>query len=199
MPHVGAHPPRQFAIRTDDAFINAFSPNFESVRFVLKVTNLNKFPASQREILGLAERYPAITVIDDYLEREEVLGLMASSDVYVSLHAAEGYGLTLLEAMSMGTPTICTGYSGNMDFTTEDNSWLVDYTMMATSEQTGPYPPGSVWASPDVESVIEIMRSIDNDRLQIEAKAKLASVEAREASSLERYAQRLDVQLKRVL
>jgi len=182
-----------------DAFVKAFGPDFNGVRFVLKVSNLNKFPASQREILGLAERYPAITVIDEYLEREEVMDLMASSDIYVSLHAAEGFGLTLLEAMALGTPTICTGYSGNMDFTTDANSWLVDYTMMATDAQTGPYPPGSVWASPDVESVVEIMRSIRRDPSQIRAKAELATFDAREAASLDRYARRLDAELRRVL
>lgn len=182
-----------------DAFVKAFGPRFEDVRFVLKVSNLNKFPASQREILGLAERYPAITVIDEYLERDQVMDLMASSDVYVSLHAAEGFGLTLLEAMALGTPTICTGYSGNMDFTTDENSWLVDYTMMATDAQTGPYPPGSVWASPNVDAVVEIMRSIRDDPAQIRVKADRADVDARKAASPETYAERLDEQLRRVL
>jgi hypothetical protein len=50
-----------------------------------------------------------------------------------------------------------------------------------------------------VESVIEIMRAVATDRAQIAAKAKLAEADAREASSLERYARRLDAQLKRVL
>ena len=117
-----------------DAFIGAFRPNFKDVRFVLKVSNLNKFPASQKEILGLADQYPAITVIDEYLTREDVMSLMAAADVYVSLHAAEGLGLTLLEAMAVGTPVICTGYSGNMDFTTSENSWLVGYDMMRRAD-----------------------------------------------------------------
>ncbi len=181
-----------------EAFINAFSPDFDGVRFVLKVSNLNKFPSSQAEILGLQDRYPAITVIDEYMTRDGVLDIMAAADIYVSLHAAEGYGLTLLEAMALRTPTICTAYSGNMDFTTATNSWLVDYDIISTDEPTGPYPEGSIWASPDVESATELLRHTATHRDEVDRKAKLARVDALEAASLDAYAQRLDAQLRRV-
>lgn len=181
-----------------DAFINAFSPTFDGVRFVLKVSNLNKFPASQAEILSLQEKYPAITVIDEYLTRDGVLDLMAAADVYVSLHAAEGYGLTLLEAMALGTPTVCTGYSGNMDFTTAENSWLVDFKMIATDEQTGPYPAGSIWASPNVDSATDLLRHVANNRDEVKAKGERARRDALDAASLGRYAERLDAQLRRI-
>jgi glycosyltransferase involved in cell wall biosynthesis len=182
-----------------NAFISAFAPDFDDVRFVLKVSNLNKFPASQREILGLQERYPAISVIDEYLSRDEVMDLMAAADVYISLHAAEGFGLTLLEAMALGTPVICTGYSGNMDFTNDTNSWRVGYEMMRTEERTGPYPEGSVWASPKIEDAIEAMRHIASNRSEIAVKAEHAYRDALEAASLDRYARRLDEHLRRVL
>jgi glycosyltransferase involved in cell wall biosynthesis len=182
-----------------DAFIAAFGPRFDGVRFVLKVSNLNKFPQSQKEILGLVDEYPAITVIDDYLSREDVLDLMAAADVSVSLHAAEGLGLTLLESMAMGTPVICTGYSGNMDFTTDTNSWLVGYDMMRTDERTGPYPEGSIWASPRVDDAADVMRHIGTHREEIAVKAAVAREDALHAASLERYAARLDAQLRRVL
>ena len=44
---------------------------------------------------------------------------MAACDCYVSLHRAEGFGLTLAEAMAIGKPAIATGYSGNVDFMNE--------------------------------------------------------------------------------
>lgn len=181
-----------------EAFINAFSPEFDGVRFVLKVSNLNKFPASQAEILSLQQKYPAITVIDEYLTRDGVLDLMAAADVYISLHAAEGYGLTLLEAMALGTPTVCTAYSGNMDFTNDANSWLVDYEMIATTEQTGPYPAGSIWASPNVDSATDLLRRAASNRDEVKVKAERARKDALEAASLERYAARLDAQLRRI-
>jgi glycosyltransferase involved in cell wall biosynthesis len=185
--------------KTLEAFVNAFGPNFSSVRFVLKVSNLNKFPASQSRIRRIAARYPAVTLIDGYWPRDRVLGLMSVADVYVSLHAAEGYGLTLLEAMAFGSPVICTGYSGNVDFTTTENSWLVDYRLIATDEQSGPYPPGSIWASPDVDSAADLMRAAYENPAQVEHKRRRAIIDARETASLERYATRLDQQLSRVL
>jgi glycosyltransferase involved in cell wall biosynthesis len=181
-----------------DAFIGAFAPTFEGVRFVLKVSNLNKFPASQAEILALQEKYPAITVIDEYLTRDGVLDLMAASDVYISLHAAEGYGLTILEAMALGTPSICTGYSGNMDFTSASNSWLVDFEIISTTEPTGPYPKDSVWASPNVDSATDLMRHLAEHRDVVAVKGERARTDALAASSLESYAARLDAQLRRV-
>jgi glycosyltransferase involved in cell wall biosynthesis len=185
--------------KTLEAFVNAFAPDFSGVRFVLKVSNLNKFPASQSRIRGIAERYPAVTLIDGYWARERVLGLMSVADVYVSLHAAEGYGLTLLEAMVFGSPVICTGYSGNVDFTTTENSWLVDYHLIATTEQSGPYPPGSIWASPDVDSAADLMRAAYHNPADVEHKRRRAMIDARETASLERYAQRLDDELQRIL
>lgn len=189
---------RKNPVRAIQAFINAFGPTFSGVRFILKVTNLNKFPASQAEIMALKAKYPAIEVIDQYLDRDDVLDLMATADVYVSLHSAEGYGLTLLEAMALGTPTICTGYSGNMDFTSDTNSWLVDYEIVSTDEQTGPYPVGSIWARPSLESATSMMRQAFDDRAGVAAKAGLARSDALEAASLEKYAARLDAELRRV-
>ncbi len=181
-----------------EAFLKAFGPDFDDVRLVVKVSNLNKFPASKAKLEELAATTPVITLIDEYFARDRVLDLMAAADVYVSLHAAEGFGLTLLEAMALGTPVIATAYSGSMDFTTEANSWLVDYDLMATTEQTGPYPPGSVWASPRVDSAVDYMRAVAADRSAVAAKAERARTDALAATSLDAYAARLDEQLRRV-
>ena len=55
--------------------------------------------------------------------------LFARADCYVSLHRAEGFGLTLAEAMALGKPVIATGFSGNTDFMTPANSYLVDWKL----------------------------------------------------------------------
>ena len=183
-----------------EAYVKAFdSIGYSGVRFVLKVSNLNKFPASQARIRDLASRTDSITVIDEYFPRDRVMDLMSVADVDVSLHAAEGFGLTLLEAMALGTPVICTAYSGNMDFSSPENSWLVDFTMMKTEEPTGPYPTGSIWASPNLDSVIDLMRHVREHPEEVERKRVNARRDALEAASLERYAARLDQQLRRVL
>lgn len=184
---------------TLEAFINAFGPKFEGVRFILKAHNLHKFPESERRLRQLAAENSAITIMEDYLPRTKLLALMALADVYVSLHAAEGFGLTLLEAMALGTPVICTAFSGNMDFTNKDNSWLVDYTLISLTEPGGPYPAGTSWARPSLESAVYLMREAANDRVGVSRKAGQAVKDAISAASLERYAARLDTQLRRVL
>ena len=55
--------------------------------------------------------------------------LMSYCDAYVSAHASEGWGLPLSDAMMARKPVIATGYSGNMDFMTPHNAYLVDYTI----------------------------------------------------------------------
>lgn len=181
------------------AFIEAFGPNFDGVRFVMKVSNLNKLPVDRDHLMPLVETTDAITVIDRYLDHEAVYDLMAAADVYVSLHAAEGYGLTILEAMSLGTPAICTGYSGNMDFTTRENSWLVDYELVRTKQLAGPYPAGSTWAMPDLGSAVAAMRRAAWNTEEVADKAAAGRRDALEAASLDRYANALSENLRRVM
>ena len=59
-------------------------------------------------------------MIDGYLDTATSGALMAHADCYISLHRAEGLGLTMAEAMSLGKPVIATAYSGNMDFMTPE-------------------------------------------------------------------------------
>jgi len=182
-----------------EAFIAAFGPDFDGVRFVVKASNLNKLPVDRDRLMRIAAATDAITVIDRYLDHDAVHDLMATADVYVSLHAAEGYGLTILEAMSLGTPAMCTAYSGNMDFTTAENSWLIDYELIRTEEIAGPYPAGSIWAQPDIRQVVETMRHAASHPQDVEEKAAAAQVDAREAASLSRYASKLGAHLRRIL
>ena len=67
--------------------------------------------------------------------------MIASCDCYVSLHRSEGFGLTMAEAMYFGRPVIATGYSGNLDFMTEENSYLVPHTLVEIGPDANPYPP----------------------------------------------------------
>ena len=85
---------------------------------------------------------------------------MGLCDCYVSLHRSEGLGLTMAEAMALGKPVIATGYSGNVDFMTPENSYLVNYTVGAVPRGADPYPKGSPWAEPDLDDAAELMRRV---------------------------------------
>ena len=99
-------------------------------------------------------------MIDRALPREQKDALIGACDCYVSLHRAEGFGITLAEAMALGKPVIGTGYSGNLDFMTPENSWLVDYELVRIGEDAEPYPADGVWAQPDTDQTPRFMREV---------------------------------------
>jgi glycosyltransferase involved in cell wall biosynthesis/2-polyprenyl-3-methyl-5-hydroxy-6-metoxy-1,4-benzoquinol methylase len=143
------------------AFKEAFSKaeRRQQVRLVIKAANLDRFPheaarlrAEMREVNGI--------LIESYLDRPRVNALLNQCDVYLSLHRAEGYGLTLAEAMALGKPVIATAYSGNMDFMTPANSYLVPCHLVELERDYPPYEKGSVWAEPDAGAAAEILRQV---------------------------------------
>ena len=98
------------------------------------------------------------------MNRADLLGFLAASDAYVSLHRAEGFGLPLAEAMLLGKPAVATNYSGNLDFMTPRNSWLVDFRRVALDRGHRPYPAGGTWAEPDLDHAAEQMRHVYRHR-----------------------------------
>jgi hypothetical protein len=82
----------------------------------------------------------------------------------VSLHRAEGFGLTVAEAMALGKPVISTAYSSTLEFTNEANSFLVPAQLVEIGEGANPYPPRSRWAEPDVDAAAAQMTRVYADR-----------------------------------
>jgi glycosyltransferase involved in cell wall biosynthesis len=52
--------------------------------------------------------------------------------------------------MAEGKAVVATGWSGNLDFMTPDDSVLVDYALVPVNDPQGLYR-GGVWAEPDVQ------------------------------------------------
>lgn len=140
------------------AFRNAFQKN-DPVGLVIKCSNPQIDPVNF-QILKEAAQDKRIHIIDSYLKREEVAGLMNACDAYVSLHRAEGFGLTMAEAMTLGKPVVATNYSSNTDFMDEENSFPVNYKMVKIRQDYGPYRKGNVWAEPDEGDAVRKMRLV---------------------------------------
>jgi glycosyltransferase involved in cell wall biosynthesis len=142
-----------------EAFKRAFSPG-EGPQLLIKTINGPLRPLAEEEVLWAAHGRSDIHVIDRSLSSAELSGLMAACDCYASLHRAEGFGLTMAEAMAIGKPVIATGYSGNVDFMNADNSLLVDYSIGRVGPECEIYPPEGEWADPSVEHAAELMRRV---------------------------------------
>src|SRR5690606_17608964 len=112
-----------------EAFRKAF-PGDEPVRLIVKTQNRdNVFDPVQERIWNRVEaicaRDPRIVVMNETLTYEALVKLKAGSDCYISLHRSEGWGFGMIEAMNLGVPVVCTAYSGNMDFCSDETAWLV--------------------------------------------------------------------------
>ncbi len=80
-----------------------------------------------------------IVVMTETLTAPEMAGLIDAADVVLSLHRSEGFGLLLAQAMLAGKPVIATNWSGNCDFMSEENSFLVPYTLVPVKDPQGIY------------------------------------------------------------
>jgi glycosyltransferase involved in cell wall biosynthesis len=103
----------------------------------------------------------------------------------VSLHRAEGFGYTMAESMWAAKPVIATSYSGNLDYMTERNSYLVDYRLVPIGPGHAPYPPYGVWAEPDVDHAARLMREVFDEREEALRRGRVAAVDIRASHSPE--------------
>jgi len=141
------------------AFKRAFAPG-EGAVLVVKSVMGHAHP-KERELLRYeAGGRPDVILLEDYLSPADKNALMASCDCYASLHRSEGFGLTMAEAMALGKPTIATGYSGNLEFMTPENSFLVGYAEGRVPAGSGQYPSGAMWAEPDLDHAAALMRRV---------------------------------------
>jgi len=154
-----------------EAFTRAFSPD-EGPILVLKGIN-GELRLNERERLRVAAGNRSdIVIIDAYFSPEEKNALLGFCDCYVSLHRAEGLGLTMAEAMALGKPVIATGYSGNLHFMTPENSYLVNYVMSSVPPGCNPYPETAIWAEPDLDEAARFMREVYEGSVDAKTRAQ---------------------------
>lgn len=145
------------------AAIQAFqcaSFNTAEVGLVIKVSNAREGAKEWREFVSLVKDSAGIYVINEVYEKEKVLALYDCCDCFISLHRSEGYGISLAENMMLKKPVICTGYSGNMDFCNEDNSYIVDFKEIDVKNDEYSFSNGMVWADPIIESAAHKMKEV---------------------------------------
>jgi len=146
------------------AFRMAFPDNDNHVRLVIKITGTDEHYEEYSDFIENAiGDDPRIITIATPFKDIEMNGLIDVCDCFISLHRSEGYGQGIAEAMLHGKPVITTAYSGNMDFTTEDNSCLVNYKLIPVKEGEYPYGKGQIWADPDLDQAAWYMKKLISD------------------------------------
>ena len=138
------------------AFAQAFGDD-AGARLVLKTQNGARHPEA---LTALRQAAPAnVEIIDETWPYAEVKALIAGSDVLLSLHRAEGFGLTPAEALALGTPVIATGWSGVTDFLDGSVAVLVPSGRTAVEDPQGIYR-GQAWAEPDIAFAAQALREL---------------------------------------
>lgn len=177
-----------------EAFTRAF-PEGSGPVLVLKSINADQRPDAAEELRLHAAERSDVVLLEDYLDAHDRDALLATCDVYVSLHRSEGLGLTMAEAMAQGKPVIATGYSGNTEFMTEENSFLVPWTPTPVPEGAAPYPAGATWAAPDLDAAAALMRLVVEDPALAAERGRRAALDVTAYSPAavgRRVAERLD-------
>lgn len=105
---------------------------------------------------------PGVQSIAEPLSELEIAALHLACNAYVSAHHSEGWGLGLSEAMAYGKPVVATGWSGNMEFMDQENSFPVPYTLVPVSDEMCRrlplFQPHMFWADIDKNALVLFMK-----------------------------------------
>ncbi len=146
------------------AFKAAFAGRPDCI-LVLKISGFEAYPDDLRMIRDAAGNAPNIRLIAGTMPEAMLRGLIAASDIVLSLHRAEGFGLVPATAMLLGRPVVVTGWSGNLAFMTPQTASLVSYRLVPVADDRGVYQvPGAAWAEPDIEDAAVRLTALADDR-----------------------------------
>ena len=165
-----------------DLFLRLFPDPQDQVVLLLKVTALSHDPAAAEELEAIARQRRDVVLLTSTLSADDMNDLLASVDVLLSLHRAEGFGLPVAEALALGTPVLATGWSGVLTFMEGLDDLLVGYELVPVPEETPHYGGmGERWAEPDLADAERKLRRLLVDpalreRTAAEGRARVAAL-----------------------
>ena len=147
------------------AFQAAFADN-SNVKLVIKCSTIKD--ASSNEIVDIVQQAndTRIEINDNVLCDIEFDDLISKSDVFISLHRSEGFGLTIAKSLILGVPVIVTNWSGNTDFSHCSGVWPISYKLVDAISSDNQYSfKAANWAEPNINHAASILRYIFNQSI----------------------------------
>jgi hypothetical protein len=145
------------AVRT---FLSAFPEAQDNVALTVKIVRPDADSEGFANLQRAVARRPDINLIASELSAAEIMELFHQSDIFLSLHRSEGFGLAILEAMLAGCAVLATGWSGNLEFMNGMEDALIPYSLQEVADPSRIYPSGSHWAEPDLEVAAARLRQL---------------------------------------
>lgn len=175
------------------AFQRAFAADSRA-KFVLKVRNWAQAESlayagdpSACDLLDLIANEPRLRLVTGEQSHSYALGLIAMADCFISLHRSEGFGYGIAEAMSLEVPVVATAYSGSLDLTTPDSSWLIPW--QPVDVLPGEYffwDEGMFWADADVDAAADALQAVRAGGVNVESRVRAAKERVEREASLSR-------------
>ena len=176
-----------------DTFLNSKLNNDESV-LIIKTQNLTK-----KEIKDNFSELPKnIFLINELWSKNKMTELFNSVDIYISLHRSEGSGLTIMEAIDLEIPVLCTNYSGNLDFC-GDGCEFVDYKLIDIETKNCIYsdiPKKVKWAEVDLNDAVKKLEKIYNNYDYYKEKIKINKKELLNQYNIESVTKKIKQYIK---
>ncbi len=175
------------------AFIKAFPKEQKEISLVIKTSNHKQRFAQHELLLRAINKRNDIKVITNNMSNDQIDALIQNCYAYVSLHRAEGFGLSMARAMIYGKPVIATGYSGNLDFMNEKNSLLLDYSLISTDNAVEKIYSScnTDWADPKIDQAAFFMTKLIGDEKLALKIGQQASTDLTDILSFERFQKKI--------
>ena len=162
------------------AFRAAFGARSDRL-LLIKLTDDGHDPAALAMVRaatgGMANVRLETRILSDAADR----ALIAASDIVLSLHRSEGFGLVMADAMLLGRAVVATGWSGNLQFMDAASAALVGYRLVPARDARAIYAiPEARWAEPDIDDAVAQLRRLADDPMAREA----LGLRAREAAAV---------------
>ena len=133
-----------------------------------------------------------IRLLTGLLSSADMGALVASADIVLTLHRAEGFGLLAAEAAWEGRPVVTTGWSAPAEFLHPEGAALVGWTLSPVEDPQGQYDTvGSKWAEPDLDQAAGQLRTLIGS---VETRNRMGARARRHAEDVfdaERWAHRM--------
>lgn len=154
-------PDRKNPVAHARAWLRAFGEDPDA-HLLMKVRFKNTTQFARNALIQEIDGAKNVTFVEEIFSDEEMTGFQRMADVYLSLHRAEGYGLNIQEMLEIGTPTIATGWSGNMEYMAYyPHAFAIPYRLVPYADRTFAYEGSDLfWAEPDIAASAQALRNI---------------------------------------